>query len=167
MGLLDTFTPEQIEALRAELASVQAQDGTRSPYRNRQLDNLELKPTADDPRPTFFWSAEPPRSRKVERPPFRQLLWHGESGREITVKSEEELQRKIREGYELRPRTAVVYTAGERAEMLFNALSEDDKQMVLEQRRQSRIAKAHEALAALNDEDAATIVATPKKAKKV
>jgi hypothetical protein len=164
MALLDGFTPEQIAKLRAELDSQTTTADGRSPYRPRQLHDLTLKPTADDPRPTWFMSAEPPRNAVPQRPAFRQLLWHQETGREITVKSAEELERKIREGYGLKPPQAMVLSAADRAEQLFNALSDDDKALVLEQQRQSKIARATEALAALSADEQANI--TTVKARK-
>jgi hypothetical protein len=140
----------------------QTADG-RSPFRPRQLDDLTLAPTKDDPRPTFFWSAVSPRHagdlKKTE--PYPRLLWHRESGQEITVHSLSEHQKKLADYQEIAPAlVAVDPMAAIQAEL--DALSPEDRALVIEGQRQDRINALRAKMAKLPDASLETLLTDAK-----
>ncbi len=118
------------------------QIGTRSPMRPRQLHDLTLLPTADDPRPTFFWSALKPRDLDVSKThEFPKLMWHGTTGTEITVQSRDEQQAHLSMGYVLTaPHTVAVDPMAE-FQAAFDALSAQDRELLVKSIEQDRISK--------------------------
>lgn len=132
---------ELLDALKGltseQLAGILAQGHGRSPIKPRQLTDLRPLPTAQDPRPTFF-GVDAPRDVLVTHSPFPRLMWHSETGQEITVFDEIEMQAK-----------SPVYTATpphfkpldpvEKLRAEFEALSDDDKAFVLEMQRKARV----------------------------
>ena len=89
---LNHLTPDQIASLKTQLA--QTDTSGRSPIRARQLHDLRLLPTANDPRPTFFWSAEGSRDTVITHTEFGngKLMW-SEDGVEIFTLSPQGLDR--------------------------------------------------------------------------
>ena len=77
---LSTFSPDQLAQLKSALDGLTPSG--RSPLRPRQLHGLRPIPTADDPRPTFFWSAKSPRDGVdlTRTTPFPRLLWNKAGG---------------------------------------------------------------------------------------
>lgn len=136
----------------------------RSPMRPRQLNDLRLLPTADDPRPTFFWSAESPRDVDVTKTtPYPRLLWHVESGEEITVLDLEAHQAKEAEGCwtETAPSEVPVDPmAAIQAEL--DALTPTERATVLEAQRQQRLQSLQTKIAALSDRSLETLLGEAK-----
>lgn len=137
---LSGFTAEQLAALKAQLNST---DGSgRSPIKPRQLHDLRLLPTADDPRPTFFWSVDPPRDgRDLTRgTPYPRLLWHVDSGEEITVLDLEAHQAKQAEGCwtETAPSAGPVDPMADMQAAL-DALTPEDRALVVAAQQQTRL----------------------------
>jgi hypothetical protein len=66
-------------------------------------------PTATDPRPGFFWSAETPRDFVPQTyQEFPRLMWHQETAQEITVHDRDEAMLRAKDGYGAVPPHAVV-----------------------------------------------------------
>jgi hypothetical protein len=153
------LSPDLLAQIQAAIASGQLQlpaNGAtnlagRSPFRPRQLHDLTLLPTKDDPRPTFNWSADPPRDDGGESRrtfPYPRLLWMAD-GTEITVHSEAEHRGMVAQGYlEQAPGDVVIDQADQLRQML-EALSPADRALVVDGQRQARIKSALEALEAL------------------
>ena len=100
---LSSLSAADIAGLRAMLNGTDPMG--RSPMKPRQLHNLTLLPSATDPRPTFFWSAESPRdtgdlSRTTLYP---RLMWHGQTGEEITVEEFKAIPKDKRAHFSRRP----------------------------------------------------------------
>jgi hypothetical protein len=149
-----TLTPDLLAQIQQAIASGQIQlgnPGGRSPLRPRQLHDLRLLPTKDDPRPTFFWSATPPRdgidlTRTTE---FPKLLWHTGTGTEVTVQSAEEQAAHLSMGYTF---TAPSYVAPDPMDAIraqWDALSKEDQELLLESQKQDRITALKAKLSAL------------------
>lgn len=164
MSLIASLTPEQIAQLRAELESLT--DAGRSPVRPRQLQDLRLPPTGTDPRPLFVWSAESPRD--LPQGGFKaypKLLWHIETGREVTVR-DAEAEAQLGEAYTATPPGTVAEDPTERAAREFAQLSAEDQALVLEMQRQARLNRVNGLLASLTDAQATQAVhAKPAKKK--
>jgi hypothetical protein len=128
----------------------------------RQLDNLTLLPTKDDPRPTFFWSAVAPRDgfdlmRTTEYP---RLLWHKDAGTEITVDSAEEEQRSVLQGY---VRTAPAWVEPDPMDALREAwagLSKEDQDLLMAAQKQDRLKNLQAQLGALPEEKLSALLAS-------
>lgn len=137
----------------------------RSPIRDRQLNDLRLPPRADDPRPLFIDNTYAlPRDVPVTHLPYPKLLWHKDTGKEITVKSLEEHQAKGPEWVTTAP-GSTPQSEADRIKALFDALSPEDQQMVLEQDRKARLDKIQAGLSSLSESDRALLLGM-KKAKK-
>jgi hypothetical protein len=120
----------------------------RSPLRDRQLHDLRLLPTADDPRPTFFWSAEGSRDVQITHTEFPKLLWHGETDVEITVRSREEQEQKLAQGYVLTAPAAVAVDPMADLSDAFAGLTIEEQELIVaaqaKQRRDAITAKLAE-----------------------
>ena len=105
---LSRMTPDDIASLRAQLGLTDTSG--RSPLKPRQLHDLRLLPTKDDPRPTFFWSAEAPRNVAdlTKTSPYPKLLWEPVTGTEVTAQSPEEHETLYAGYLPLAPATAVL-----------------------------------------------------------
>ncbi len=146
--------PALIAQIQAAIANGTLQIGGtgRSPMRERQLHDLTLLPTADDPRPTFFWSAEKPRNEQIgPGTPYPRLLWTAE-GVEVTVHSPEEHRRMVTQGYQEQCPADVVIDVMEQLQSQFEALPEADKQLLIAAQRQDRIGKLQAQLADLPED---------------
>ncbi len=135
--------PALIAQIQAAIANGTLQLGGtgRSPLRERQLHDLTMLPTADDPRPTFFWSAEKPRNEQIgPGTPYPRLLWTAE-GVEVTVHSSEEHRRMVAQGYLEQCPADVVIDVMDQIRQQFDALPEEDRKLLIAAQRQDRIAK--------------------------
>ena len=153
---LSSFTPDQLAALKAQLNSPGG-DG-RSPLRPRQLHDLRLLPTATDPRPMFVLSAEGTRDQVAWPPTFYpSLLWHAETGREVTIKTAAERATYGPEWVTVPPST----TADPLQSTLdaFASLNEEDRQVLIEAQRQDRMAVLQKKLAGLSEGDLEKLLA--------
>ena len=158
-----SFTPQEMQEL------IQTTDtGGRSPLRPRQLHDLRLLPRADDPRPTFFATAEVPRDWvTTTQKNYPRLMW-APSGQEITIPDTPDAE-KVQKGYEAKgyshtpPADVTPMDAIERE---MRQLSEEDRAFVLEEQRKARMSKLQAKIANLSDADLATIAGpAPKRGK--
>lgn len=156
------LTPDDLNALRDAILKHGGLDPQgRSPQRPRQLTNLNLTPTATDPRPTFFWSAEAPRdgSDTSKTTLYPRLMWHGKTGVEITVGSPKtEADRKL-EGYILTPpANAEQPEPFDVVAAQIEGLSEKDRALLSKSYQQDRLQKIQSALADLPDDQIAALL---------
>jgi hypothetical protein len=153
---LANVTPEQLQAILA-------QGHGRSPMKPRQLHDLRLAPTATDPRPLFIPSAEGPREMPPQ--PFQpcpKLLWHKETGQEITVMDAIEEKAKGDDWISVSPRTAAIDPVTF-ARQMFEALSPEDQQLVLEHQRKAKVDAVTKAMSGLTSSQLDAAVSAPEK----
>lgn len=134
----------------------------RSPLRPRQLHDLTLPPTKDDPRPTFFWSVEKPRNdggESMRTHEFPKLMWTPE-GVEITVHSKAEQATHAADGYQLVAPAGLVIDPMDEIQAQWDAFSPEDKALILDAQRKERIKLMMEKLSTLPEERLAAIVAS-------
>lgn len=118
----------------------------------RQLTDLRIPPSKDDPRPKFELGDVPSTYPGYgDAPPFRCLRWHPVSGEEVCATTLEQLARFDDEGYlkfpiQAAPKTAVEDVAAELA-----ALTDDERQLVFEAQRQARLSSIQAKLAKLSN----------------
>lgn len=149
-----TLNPSEL----AELTSSTDSSG-RSPFRPRQLTDLRLMPRKDDPRPTFFATAEVPRDwNTTEQHEFPKLMW-SPAGVEVRIDAGKDAKMQElaleHKGYlHTAPADESPLDAVER-EMA--QLSEEDRTMVLEMQRKARMGRLQERIADLSDEDLSKI----------
>lgn len=155
---LQNMSPEQLEGILA-------QGNGRSPIKPRQLHDLRLMPTATDPRPLFIPSAEANRDMPERHTPYPKLLWHVETGQEITVYDEAEHQAKGEMWTNIPPASQALDPVA-RAKQMFDALSPEDQALVLEQQRQARIAAVTAAMGGLTVSQAAEALGEPAPVRK-
>lgn len=162
----NALTPEDLVALKAKLDGLTDVSG-RSPMRPRQLRDLRLPPTADDPRPTFFWSADAPRNVDVTRTtPFPALLWHPETGVEMTVTDAKTYTAYLGQGYLKHPLFEVKHDPMDLLAAQLDALSEADRTALIESQRMDRIAALRSQLVALPEEKLAALLAQSERPAK-
>jgi len=156
---LSSLSAEDLIALKARLDGLTDTSG-RSPMRPRQLTDLRLLPTKDDPRPTFFMSAEPPRNAgdltKTARYPM--LMWHAESGEEIAVLSASSQATATATGYIMTPPAEIVPDEMDLLAAQIDALSDADRVALIESQRLDRIQAMREKLAALPEDKLAILL---------
>jgi len=135
----------------------------RSPLRPRQLNNLTLAPTAEDPRPTFFWSAESPRDEVITHSPYPKLLW-SETGDEVTVSSVEAEAAAVARGYlTVAPASLKPFDA---LKAMLEAMSPEDRTLVLEAQQKDRLARVQAQLANLPAGELEALIAASKSKSK-
>lgn len=152
---ISTLTAEQIASLKQQLGITTDASG-RSPMKPRQLHDLRLLPTKDDPRPTFFWSAESPRDGTdlSKTTPYPKLLWHGGTGEEITVTSAAAERSYTSQGYvSTAPENAVAPDPMDAIRAALAQLSPEDRALMVEAQDQDRKAVLRAQLAALAPEE--------------
>lgn len=146
---LSMFTPSQIEALRRALTSNTDAYGRSVIRLDRQLHDLRLMPTKDDPRPTFFWSADAPRNVDTSKTyDYPRLMWHKETETEITVHSAEEEQQKSDRYTRFPPNMAAPDPEVELRQLLAS-LSPEDRAFLEEQQRKNRSAEIEAKMASM------------------
>ncbi len=158
---LSNLTAAEIASLREQLG-VAPVDGARSPLRPRQLHDLRLAPTKDDPRPTFFWSADAPRNEAPERPnPHYRLMWHAKTGEEITVTTLNETEQKQAEGYILTPpANAQAPDPMDVIRQQLESLSPEDRKLLVAAAQRERLGKLQEQMARLSETELAALAAS-------
>jgi hypothetical protein len=174
------LSPDLLAQIQAAIASGQLQlpaNGAtnlagRSPFRPRQLHDLTLLPTKDDPRPTFNWSADPPRDDGGESRrtfPYPRLLWMAD-GTEITVHSEAEHRGMVAQGYLEQAPGDVVIDQTAQLQAMLDALSPADRALVVDGKRQARVKAALDLAMSLPDAESDRVIesleATAAKAKR-
>lgn len=159
---LSAFSPEQLQQLKIALDSLESTAG-RSPFRDRQLHDLRLLPTKDDPRPTFFWSAEPPRHAAdlTKTTTYPRLMWEGTTGREITIKDAKEQATYTAQGFVLSPpANAEAPDPMDVIRQQLETLSPEDRKAVMLSAQAARLTKIQEAMAGLSETEMAALVAS-------
>lgn|SRR5262245_49752785 len=150
---LQQLTPDQIASLLSE--------ERRSPLRDRQLHDLTLKPSKDDPRPTFFQETDGREFLPIRHSPFPKLLWNRDTGEEVTVKTVHE-ERELGSHWTTVPPSTAPLDPETYARKLFDALSPDDQAFILEHQRQMRLEQVKKAMGQLSESQAATVLSTLK-----
>ncbi len=164
---LTALSTEQLLALKAQLDGLTDTSG-RSPIRPRQLHDLTLLPTKDDPRPTFFWSAEKPRNSPdlTKTMPYPRLMWHGTSGQEVTVADAKVEATYTSNGYILTPPAnaeAPDAAAAMRAQL--EQLSPEDRKLLVQAVQKDKMERLKAQMADLTDEEMAALLASVEPAK--
>jgi len=157
---LARLTESELAALRAQLGLTTEVTG-RSPIKPRQLNDLRLLPTKDDPRPTFFMSAETPRTGEdfSKTSQYPRLLWHT-NGEEITVTDAREHTARVAEGYlTVAPANAVAPDPMEAMRAALEALSPEDRALMIDAQNQDRMTALRSKLSALAPEDLEALLA--------
>lgn len=163
---LSSLSHDQLLALKSQLDGLTDTSG-RSPIHPRQLHDLRLAPTATDPRPMFVWSADGREFAPGPGTLYPKLLWHRETGAEVTVTSRVEEQ-ALEGEYTPTYTPANAATPMDAVQAAFDALSPEDQTIVLEAQRQSRIQDVAAKLSGLSEKALAQVLtaAEPKKRKK-
>ena len=164
---LSAFNPEQLAQLKTALDSLTSTDG-RSPIVERQLNDLRPLPTATDPRPTFFFSADSPRNvgdlNKTSLYP--RLMWTPD-GVEVKCLDEKHQARLEKSGHMLvAPDTAVLPTSADLMRTALSALSPEDRKVVLQSAQAARLAKVQEMAAELTEGELDALMAEMEPAKR-
>ena len=157
---LSKLSPSDIEDLRNALGvnGPQRLDANgRSPYYgNRVFKDLNVKPSATDPRPLFVWSADSPIEFDNVQHEFPKLMW-SKDGTEITVRSQDDQEAHLAQGYVLSP-PANAKPFDILAEQ-FASMSDEDKKFLFEQQRVAHQSRLATIAASLTDEQVAQLVA--------
>ncbi len=157
MDILAGFSPEQLTALKAALL---ASESGRSPFKPRQLHDLRLLPTKDDPRPMFILSTESPRDGGdlSKTSPFPALRWHKGTGDEVRVESAQELAMLGSDYVAYPPADRVVTPVMELSELVAG-LPEYERAALLKAADQTRMETLRDRLALLSPDDLAALIA--------
>jgi len=158
------LTPELLAQIQQLIRDGQVGSDGRSPIRGRQLTNLTLQPKHNDPRPLFVWSAESPRDQAP--PTFKEypkLLFHRETGDEVTAHSQDEEQ-AFGEAYApTRPGQAPPPPAWHGLDEALAGLSDDERKQVEKLQRQARLQQLQAKLAALSETDLEAALSAAKR----
>ena len=165
---MQSLPPELLAQIQEALRTGQlgASDGRTPEIRPRQLHDLTLLPTKDDARPTFFWSADKPRhagnlSHTEEYP---RLMWEGTTGTEITVKDRADQLAHLSMGYVLTaPANAAAPDPMEAIRAAFDALSPEERDLLIEAQKQDRINALRAKLSQLAPDQLETLLASAEK----
>jgi len=163
------LNPEMLAAIQQALNNGTLTLGNptgRSPIRPRQLHDLRLLPTKDDPRPTFFWSAESPRDGVdlTKTTEFPKLLWDGTTGTEITVTSREEQEAHLRMGYVFTAPAWVEPDPMDAIRAQFEALPPEDRALLIAAQQQDRINRLKAQLSEMPEDKLAALLASAEPA---
>ncbi len=163
---LSNLTPDQLISLKSQLDSITDTTG-RTPIRPRQLHDLRLMPTATDARPMFIWSAESPRdggdlSKTYE---FPKLMWHADTGVEITVRSHEEQEEK-RATYVFTPPTHTVVNPVDVLGDALADLTDQEREFVLKAQQEQRVKALQDRIANLSEGQLTELLAKADKQAK-
>jgi len=158
------LTPELLAQIQQLIRDGQVGSDGRSPIRARQLQNLNLQPKHDDPRPLFVWSAESPR----DLPPqsfkeYPKLLFHRVTGDEVTAHSAQEEQEFGETYAPTRPGQAPPPPAWQGLDEALAGLSDDERKQVEKLQRQARLQQLQAKLAALSETDLEAALAAAKR----
>lgn len=148
---LQDLPPDQVAALVSN-------NHGRSPFRDRQLTDLTLKPSARDPRPTFYAETDGREFQPITQKPFPKLLWHVETHQEITVGSEQELQTRGAM-WTTTPPVTTPLTQEEIAKKLFDSLNPADQALIIEHQHQLKLETVKRALEGLGESQIASLLA--------
>lgn len=161
---LNGLTPDDLNALKVMLGlSTETEPFGRSPLKPRQLTDLRILPKADDPRPTFFFSAEPPRHGVdlTRTTPYPRLMWHSTSGEEITVANAKAEATYTTQGFVLTcPGNAAAPDPAEQVREMLASLSPEDRKTVLMAAHASKLEKVQAMAADLTREELDALMAS-------
>jgi len=161
---LQGLTHEQLLALKARLDGLTDVTG-RTPFRDRQLHNLTLQPTATDARPLFVWSAEQPRDYRPEPGKlFPALVWNQETGEERTVHSQADRDALGAEWQGVQPASVVINPLDDMQAAL-DALSPEDRAAVIQSQQDARKSDLTARLAALSPDQLEALLSGQPKTK--
>jgi hypothetical protein len=168
---LSSLSTDDIAVLKAALGMPNVDANGRSPLRPRQLHDLRLLPTKDDPRPTFFWSAEAPRDAAdlTKTSLYPRLMWESTTGREITVVNAKDQASYTAQGFVLvAPANAETLDPSEMIRQQLEQLSPEDRKTIIAAAQKDRMARLQEAMAGLTEDELAALVASvePSKARR-
>jgi hypothetical protein len=161
---LNDLSAEQIDQLRGLINGGINSFGLdalgRSPQKPRQLTDLTLPPTATDPRPTFFWSAEKSRYTDTARTTLYPRLMWSPSGVEVTVRDAKAEATHTAQGFVLLPPASIPAPdpVDEMADAMA-ALSEADRKALVASIQASRIQALQEKASLLTDEQLSALMA--------
>ncbi len=167
-ALLSSFTPEQLQLLKAALDGMTNVSG-RSPFLPRQLHDLTLLPTKDDPRPTFFWSADKPRNvgDLTKTKPYPKLMWEVPTGREITVANAKDEAAHTAQGFILTPpANAEKPSPFDVLKDMLEGLTEADRSLVLKGAHATRLDGIKDGILELGDDEREALIAALLPAEK-
>ena len=158
---LNNLTPSEIASLKAQLLG--GPGGTdpsgRSPLKPRQLHDLRLMPTANDPRPMFIPSAETPRDWIVgPGTPYPRLMWHTVTGEERTVHTKDEQCQYEGEWTVDPPVASAPNPMADLAEAL-EQLTADERALVVQAQQADRMKAIQAKLAAMSPEQVEALLA--------
>lgn len=167
-ALLSSFSADQLQLLRTALDQMTDVSG-RSPFRPRQLHDLREAASADNPRPTFFWSAKSPSTVDVSRTsPYPRLMWHAQTGKEITIGiAADPIEKNLSvqaaytaQGFILTPpANAEKPSPFEALKDMLEGLSKDDQHLVLKGAHATRLDRMKDGILGLSDEEREALVA--------
>lgn len=154
---LQALTPDQIAGLLSQQAGER-----RSPLRERELTDLTLLPSKDDPRPTFYQETDGREFLPIRQNPFPKLLWHTKTGQEVTVRSAREQKDlgMVGEGglwTDVAPITGPVDPETQ-ARKMFAALSPEDQEFILEHQRQMKLEAVKKMMGLLTEGQQAAVL---------
>jgi hypothetical protein len=122
---------------------------------------LTLLPTKDDPRPTFFWSAEKPRGSDTWKvSTYPRLMWEASTGREIAVANAAEQATYTARGFVLSaPENAEAPDPVATMQAQLAQLSDADRKQIFEDVETARLARIKAQMGELSDEARAALIA--------
>jgi len=161
-------TQELVEALRQlrpdQIAGLLAEEH-RSPVRERQLHDLTLKPSKDDPRPTFYQETDGREFHPIRHSPYPKLLWHTQTKQEITVNTPREEKDRGPLWTAVAPVT-IPLDPETQARRLFESLSVEDQAFIVEHQRLMKLEQVKKAMGQLTESQANAVVAAKGNGKK-
>ena len=170
---LNDLSAEQIDQLRGLINGGINSFGLdalgRSPQKPRQLTDLTLPPTATDPRPTFFWSAEKSRYTDTARTTLYPRLMWSPSGVEVTVRDAKAEATHTAQGFVLLPPASIpAPDPVDELGVALESLSDVDRQALLASVQANKIAALRDRMAQLSAEQLDALLtntdtATPEK----
>ena len=169
---LSKLSPEDLQSIAEQLQAhgrvIGGLDANgRSPYfGNRVFKDLNVKPSATDPRPLFVWSADSPIEFDNVQHEFPKLMW-SKDGTEITVRSSEQQEQHLAQGYVLLP-PANAKPFDVASEQLA-AMSDEDRALLIEANREARRNRVQALLSSLTEDEQRELglLGTPEKKPKV
>lgn len=156
---IHALSESDLQALRARLGTLAPDPmGRIVQMPGRQLHDLNLQPTAEDPRPLFVPSAASPRDVQVGRPTeYKKLMWSPD-GREIAVSTRAEEDAYAAKGYVLTSPATRAMSTEELIAAEFASLPPEDQQLVIETAKAAKLATMQERLASLTPDERARVL---------
>jgi hypothetical protein len=160
---LSQFSADQLQQLKQAIEGLTDTSGRTPELLPRQLHDLRKRPAWNDPRPTFFWSAEEPRNGidLGKTKPYPRLMWHSTTGQEITVANVKAQETHTAQGFILTPpENAEKPDPLDAAREAIEALSPEDRKTVLLAAQRTRLARVQEMASGLTDAELEALVSS-------